>query len=398
VRHLALPDGSDVHFLRLSSTAALLERLRDAGHDRPLVALSQALAASPPAHTLRDVVLAVRERPEPILVFHGRVDEPGRARLGELAGLLDEAGTRLRLIDWPTVERQCLELAQRLVDRLGRGIVEDARFLATPRGGLIVGGLLAYALGVPRQRISAGRPHPSADEGLVIVVDDCVISGLRLRATLNATQAPSIAVASLYSHPELRTAVEREEPRVVACVAASNLHDHADRLLGEDAPAWRARWRARVPQRYHTGLMDLIVFPWSEPEVRLWNPVTNQVEANWWLAPPAVCLHHRARRAALPLQVADDQLGTVRLTPTVVPVSRPGRTVLVDAANGRSVTLRGTADELWQAWIRADDTETAAAGVARRYDVPNERVLADLDGLLGDLAARGMLAPGEATV
>lgn len=193
--------------------------------------------------------------------------------------------------------------------------------------------------------------------------------------------------------------MEREEPRVVACVAAANLHDHADQLLGEDAPAWRARWQARVPHRYHTALLlDLVVFPWSEPEVRLWNPVTNQVEANWWLGPPADCLQHRVQLAALPLQVADDLPGTDRLTPTIVPVSRPGRTVLVDAANGRSVMLRGTADELWQAWIRADDFETAAAGVARSYGVPIERVLADLDGLLGDLAARGMLAPGEGTV
>jgi hypothetical protein len=390
-------DGSEVYVLRLASLGVeLLERLRAAGNDRPLIALSQTLAASPPAHTFRDVVLSARERPEPILVFEGSVDEPGRARLAELAGLLNGAGSRLRLVDWPTVERQCIVLARRLVDRLGRPNLDDCWLLATPRGGLIVAGLLAYALSVSRERIIiAGPSDPRADEGLVIIVDDCMISGLRLRETLGSTEASSIVVASLYSHPELRTAVEREEPRVVACVAAANLHDHADQLLGEDGPAWRARWQARVPQSYHTALLDPVVFPWSEPDMRLWNPVTAQVEAHWWLAPPASCLHHRVQRAALPLQVADDQPGINRLALTVVPVSRPGRMVLVNAADGRSVTLRGMADELWHAWIRADDTEAAAAEVARSYDVPVERVLADLHRLLSDLASRGMLAPGE---
>jgi hypothetical protein len=369
----------------------LLGVLAAAGVSRPLAGLAEALARSDPAATMPDVVLAVRSAPRPLLVFAGSTDAAQRARLDVLPGLIDEAATRLRILSWPDVEAACATLADRLAAVLGDD-VDRAHVVGVPRGGTVVAGLVAYALGIPRERL-----HATADvggsAGPLVLVDDGAISGLRLREAVRSLDAERVVVGLLCAHPDLPASLQRAEPAVVACVTALDLADHGAAILGEEEAAWRARWTERVPQRLVTRLLDLVVYPWSEPDVRLWNAVSGAVEGSWGLAPPEVCLRTRRRAPAIEVQHADALPGVARLAAAVVPVRQADGLDLVDADGGPGATLRGTAAALLLAWLA--DGRSATAGVAARYGVAEARVAADLDGLLGDLRGRGLLAAAQ---
>lgn len=386
-------DGAAV--LRLAELGDGVQRVFSAyaaaGHRRPLIALAEVLATSPPARTMPDVVLGVRERPEPLLVFAGEIDEAARARLADLGGLLAEAATRLFILTWPDVEQACERLAEQLLHHLTAEDLSTCVIVGVPRGGLIVASLLAYTLGVPRDRVQPPSSVTTAAT-TTVVVDDCALSGLRLREFLTGTSAQRIAVATLCSHPDLRAAVQTED-RVITCVAGIDLRDHTSTLLGDDAAAWRARATERVPGRYHAALLDFPVFPWSEPQVRLYNEATGEVEPHWWLGPAGACLEHRTVAQAMAVQVADDRPGIERLRGSVVPVTRsPDEVVLIDAARNDAVTLAGVALDLWTVWM-ADGRKAAVAKIADEYGQPIARVAADLDDLLASLADRDLLAP-----
>lgn len=370
--------------VRLPSSDGVLEVLAAAGLERPLVGLASALAASPPAAAMHDVVLGVRERPEPTFVFAGAIDPAARARVADLSGLLDEAAARLRILSWSDVEVAITALARRVRQRLGADDLAAARIVGVPRGGWMVAGLVSYALEVP------GDSAVATTRGPLIVVDDCLLSGVRLRQFLGGSEAERIVVATLCSHPEACHAVEQEEDRVIACVAGLDLEDHTAALLGDGAASWRERWAQRVPERYHTAVLDLPVFPWSEPQIRLWNDVTGRVEPHWWLAPPELCLRNRVARPVLPVQVADDRPGLWRLASGVVPITHPDAVVLVDTTHGHSMRLTGAGVQVWQAWMI--DGDDAAAAIARRYARPVATVAADLDHMLTLLADRQMLS------
>lgn len=375
----------------LSDAQHVLTAFAAAGHARPLIGLAEVLAAGPPAKTMPAVVLGVRERPEPLLVFAGQMDAAVRARIADLGGLLAEAATRLRVFTWRDVEHACERLAEQLRELLTPDDLSTCVVVGIPRGGLIVASLLAYALGVPRGRV---QPSPPAPPAMTVLVDDCLLTGLRLRESLAATSAGPVVVATLCSHPDLRAALQTDD-RIAACVAGVDLQDHASTLLGDDAAAWREHGPERVPGRYHTALLDLPVFPWSEPQVHLPNEATGQVEAHWWLGPAASCFEHRMASPAMDIQVADEVPGIERLRTSVVPVTRsPEEVVLIDAARNDAVTLAGTSLDLWKAWM-ANGRDAAAKLVADDYAEPVERVIADLDGLLTSLANRGLLADVE---
>jgi hypothetical protein len=289
------------------------------------------------------------------------------------------------------------------VDRLGPDRLARARFRAVPRGGVIVLGQLAYLLGLrPAQLgVVAGegdeRDAADAEDGPLVLVDDCAISGLRLHELVRDLPDREIVVALLFAHPDLRAALGAAVPAVVACAAGADLHDHAPDRLGADHGAWRARWDARGHGLW-SGLPDYLCLPWNEPDQVVWDDRAQRPVATWRLAPPERCAKNRAvlgHRPAVTVHGAD--IGALTLAPGVLQADVGDAVLLVPGAAvgataGAVVRLEGVAADLWRAAAGDPDLRRAAAAVAADYDVDAARVTDDLATLLGDLTDRGLLA------
>ncbi|HEX6200804.1 MAG TPA: hypothetical protein VF150_11100, partial [Thermoanaerobaculia bacterium] len=174
----------------------------------------------------------------------GPLGETEQARLGALAALLDRLAGSARYVGYAQAERDCEALAAKLLARFSRAELQRFSYLPIPRGGLIVLGMLSYLLDLAPERLAVGRPP----DGPVVVIDDCALTGARLAATLRALPETEVVFAHLYSHPALRRAVVRREPRVVECLAARDLRDLAPESYPDpkDLGRWRRRWRRRL--------------------------------------------------------------------------------------------------------------------------------------------------------
>ena len=424
----------EAYLIRLDPGASLFRRLSSAGHPRPILGLAEALIRSSPARRLPGVVAVLREQPSPYLVFVGSMDSAVRARLDDLRGLIEEAGERVSVLGWADVEAASAQLARSVEDVLGPR-AGRAPIVPVPRGGLVVAGLLAYALGAPAARVGAevalfrGResapdtprkpplpktpgqpllpgvprrpPLSDASGQPLLLVDDVVLTGLRLREVLRSLpQDQRVVVAVLASHPRLRENVLSSEPQVEAFVSALDLEDHAPRLLGDRAQSWRDMWSERAPDRYHTALLDMVVFPWSEPPLRLWNEATGEMEEGWRITPPELCFRTRHTPPGIPLQRVDEGPGMERLGPDVIPVELTDRTLVLSvgdrgpAGDLPSFTLRGTARQIWHLWLEGG-RESAVEGMRARYpQVDRDRIVGDVDTLLAQLTEAGIARPG----
>ncbi len=110
--------------------------------------LARTLAASPLWRDLPGAVLIVRPPPQAALGVAGSF-EPGQEKLlRALGSQVAAALSSLRYVSYSRVEEDCWLLADRLVERLGREELSRYRFVALPRGGYVVLGMLSYALEV----------------------------------------------------------------------------------------------------------------------------------------------------------------------------------------------------------------------------------------------------------
>ncbi len=382
--------------------AALAETFGDAEEGDLLEGFAQALTAGPAWERIETAVLVVRTAPAPLLGFLGAFDEAEEARLRALQGQLRHTLRRLRYVCYAQAERDAEQLAQRLTRRFGREAVRRFRFAAIPRGGHLALGMLAYALGLDHAQLTP--PHPP--ETPLVVVDDCAISGARFGHFLSDLGERPVVFAPLYAHPDLRAAVE-EEPQVLACLSARDLRDHAPERLGDDYPDWKARWRERAPGGYWTGQPDHVVFPWNEPDIGVWNPVAEQVEHGWRVAPPAYCLKNRLTntnragpeappRVQVHVQVQPRASGLLRPADAVLFGMLEGDVLVADAEAGACFRLAGVAGAMWQALLAHPTRNEALAALLQTYDVDEATLRADLFAFADDLLTRGLLVRNAA--
>ena len=236
--------------------------------------------------------LVARPAPQPVLAVMGRLDEARLAWLRAQAAELGRSCALLRYVGYPQAETDCKRLADLLVKRFGRKELARFHFAGIPRGGLVVLGMLACALGLEARQLSP----PSAFSAPVVVVDDCALTGARFGRFLEkCRKGRRVIFAHLYSHPQLRRAIEAREQGVLACLSAHDLKDHGARTLGrKQYLAARRRLVARIGgPRYWVGMPDHICFPWGEPDRSFWNPVTRRMEDCWRIVPPERCLKNR---------------------------------------------------------------------------------------------------------
>jgi hypothetical protein len=356
----------------------------------PLLLLARALASS---HVWSDgppVSLVARPEPTPVLAAIGRFEAADEARLVALHRHLQTVLQRTIYLDHRRAEAACEALAEGLQSRYSRDDLARMRFVGIPRGGSIVLGMLAYALGLSRHQLEAAPTH----EDPLVIVDDCVLSGLRLSQFLEARPEGSVVVATLFSHPDLRAALLARSPHVRDVVSAFDLFDHAPAALGSEYDAWRARWQARSdPRTLWIGQPDHVCFPWGEPETSSWNPVTDREEIGWHVIPPELCLKHRhaARGSAIATHLQRTGEGAYGPTDRIVVGEIEGAVVIGDLEADTTYALEGISADMWRAVLTCRDLHAAAATLSATYDVDQETVRADVATFVEELVAAGIL-------
>ncbi|HKH43123.1 MAG TPA: PqqD family peptide modification chaperone [Thermoanaerobaculia bacterium] len=293
---------------------------------------------------------------------------------------------RLRYVGYRQAEEAVAELADRLRSGLGARELRSFSYVAIPRGGLIVLGMLASMLDVPRAQVAA----QAVSNGPLVVVDDCAQSGVRFGAFLASRPEPQVVFAHLFSHPDLRAAIEKREPRVVACIAARDLRDYPPETLTDGfAEAYR-RWVARLgPQRYWVGDCERLCFPWNEPEHVLRNLAAADLETAWKLVPPHYCF--KAGAAARPdIQVQPGGHGRLRPSPAVLFGRWNGDTVVARIDTGEVLRLPGSAGAMWWALVKTGDLTAAHRELIGRYRIDAETLRTDLAAFSADLLERGL--------
>lgn len=376
-----------------NQVAHLLAPLSD---DDPLLVVARTIATTGTWHPERPPSLVVRTGPKPLLVAVGRIAPRDEALLAALRWQLTTVLPRLRYLDHAAVTDACLRLADQLVDHLGPDL-DRATFAAIPRGGLIVLGQLAYALGLRHDQLALGAHDSASDTSRpLVVVDDCLLSGVRSQRFLDSVRAPRVVLAALASHPDLRRALMEQRSDVEQVLSPVDLCDHAPALYGDDYGPWRERWRQRSsPEAAWIGQPDHVCFPWHEPDVGVWDPDAGDVVRGWGMLPGALCLAQRRRAAehAIPWRVEALSEGhaTRRLPASVVHTTVDGTVIVGDVDRDVSVALEGAAATMWQALMAHEGEQRVLADLVETFDADPDTLLDDLRAFEAKLVAHGLL-------
>lgn len=360
-----------------------------------LLALGRALTASPRFRQMNDAILVVRTEAPMRLALLGRFSPAEVARVEVLPAILEKGLRRLRYVSYGDAERAARALAVQLVDSLGEETLSRCRFVALPRGGLFVLGMLSYLLDLRADQVGDSGDS-EFDEGFtdapLVLVDDCALTGLRFSEVLARIDAPSVVFAHLFSHPGLRDALNERERRVVGCYAGENLLDLADEMLVEDRETWEKRWQERSGGRaYWIGLPEHVCFPWNEPDITTWNAETEAEEAPWRIVPPQFCLKNRPVAPGPVLQEQRACQGWIRPAEATVFARFEDEVLAADVETGRAFSFPGIAGEIWMALVAGAGPESVVNGLAAEYDVEPARLRADVDSLVERAVGLGLL-------
>lgn len=354
-----------------------------------LLALAQAILNDSFWVEIPNVVFVARTVHQPVLAIVGSINPEMESVLAARVHGLYHACADLRYVDYDQAEQDCERLASQLIKQYGRDDLRHFHFAAIPRGGIIVLGILSYVLGLTHERLLS--PHPPHIP--LVVIDDCAFTGARFSSFLESCPGSEIIFAHLYSHPFLRAAIMKEEPRVIACLSAHDLTDHGPRRIGGTYPQKQEHWRESLGnRRYWVGQTDHICFPWKEPDRTIWNAETEQIETAWHILPPEFCLSNRSIDLAYPsLQVQPKGPGPLRPSSDVIFGQFQEQIVIGNLKTKASFGLSDAAAAMWQAILRFGNLEQAAAELATTYKVSQAVLQKDLHAFTEKLLARGLL-------
>lgn len=357
------------------------ESVVEGGPVDQLAGLGQALLASPGWPVSAGAIVC--EDPGPVLILAG---DFGSQKGDQLATLREQLGTtRIRYVEYVEVEA----IASSLAALLREALPDRAawHFAPVPRGGLIVLGVLSYLLELdPSHIVSADASVDS-----LVLVDDCALSGARMGTILAAARAPRIAIATLFSVPAVRDALLAKEPAVCDFVSAEDLVDTAPERQGAGYEKWLERWSERGAA-YWTGHTDHLVFPWSEPDVGLWNDSEDRLEQAWRLVPPDRCLKNRAGQVDLyPMRRFTRSPGSIRQVEGVVDLVLGERVIVVDLKDDRTLALAGSAASMWSALMATGDRDLAVRQLATEFDVDPTLLERDLTSFIRQMSDSGLI-------
>jgi hypothetical protein len=335
-------------------------------------------------------MLIVRGGASPGIAVVGELDPAAIARVEELFDQVEEATETVRYVSYAQAVLDVQVLAERLEQRFTRAALDEAIFRPVPRGGFIVLGMLSLAMGLRHEQLDS---PPDDDERLLVLVDDCALSGHRIHQTLRKTRAQRVALAFLYAPTELCRNIELREDRVQGCVAARRLRDIGPELFGTSYGAWVDRWTGRLGEdRYWIGRPEAVSFAWKDPDRSFVNRVTGQREAAWRvvpgnLAPPPA----RSSGNALRIQTQPKAKGPLQPPKDVFFAEIGGTMVIAHTDHAAAIELSDVAGAFWRAIIEGGSVSEAADRLHDDYDTDRARLETDLARFVDDLLERGLL-------
>ncbi len=303
-------------------------------------------------------------------------------------------------ISYPEAENFAEDLAEKLIRTYGRERLAQFEIRPVPRGGYIVCGLLLYALGKLTETGSRGG---EAVKRPILLVDDAVFSGFRIRQTVESIQKQEphreVHVAVLAAPESLcngKGGVHQSFP----ITAAMEYQDQAPEMYGETYAQWKSGWESKSGEKVlWTGHPKTIVFSWSEPESVFINSVTDEIELAFRLYPPQRCFRNRFEGEDRgTVQLHEDSPSGWTAAPEVV-AARIGENRIVVAdftENGEEqgrdcFLLEDTAADMWDILLRAESTVKAAEELAGLYDADPEEIRKDLEHFAASLKEQGLL-------
>jgi hypothetical protein len=323
----------------------------------------------------------------------GHFDAATEVKMEALRWQVDIALARLQYVSYAQAEQDCERLAVRLIERFGLDTLRRFRFAAIPRGGFIVLGMLAYILNLEQTQLE--QSYSMQPDVPLVVVDDCALSGARFGHYLRRCPERQVIFAHLYSHPDLRAAIEVREAQVRACLSAHDLYDYAPEHLGDQYSAWREAWLARLDDHgYWIGQPGHVCFAWNEPDIAIWNPITQRVERGWHVVPPEFCLKNRSTpdtTGPIRVQVQPEGKGPLKPSAQVLFGEFEALIVIGNVQTGQSFALEGVAADMWRAIVEYGDLEEVMTTLLRDYDVDKSTLQADLQAFIAELLEQGLL-------
>ena len=305
-------------------------------------------------------------------------------------GLLARLDGEPSLVTYRTAEAHTHELAAQLSANFSIEKLRQFNYVAIPRGGHFVLGMLSYILDLPQDALT----FPSQDAATpIVVVDDCALSGNRFGRFLEQHPHKQIIFAHLCSHPAVREAILTAEPRVISCLAAYDLRDLAETRFPN--PTDYADWQQRVTERatgrlYWLGLPEIVIFPWNEPDRPAWNAETKEVEDNWRLASPDRNLKNWGKLGVPP------RLGTkaaVRIPDHVAYTIQQDDVTLCNLEDEVVYGLSGPTADIWRGLAAYGDLSATRDYLLDLYEVDAKRLTADIQSLVETLFTKGLLEP-----
>ena len=389
---------------------------RITGKKTPSKALQRVAAALSADPRLERIRFVVRDTDEPALYAFGEPDTPATERLHHLSLQAHRVHRAARYVGYVEAERLTARLAAELIGRYGRDDVRSFAYQGIPRGGVIVLGMLSYALDLPPAALA-----PPADETApLVLVDDCVISGVRFRQQWDHIGSRRLILATLFAPDDFCSRIvsgadtSRKPARQFEHVSAVTLPDLAQELYGNAYGAWYSRWQERQEgQGLWIGQPEHLCFAWSEPESSFYNAATGELERGFSFVPAGRCLrarHQTTDRLSVPkfgrkkefgVQIQRDGTGPVRVPPWVVSARLDtDRTAVASFADGGGENARacflleGTAADMWRSLIDEGTIAGALHALQQLYAIDPVTLSADLTSFCTELLDRGLLSNG----
>jgi len=352
--------------------------------DHPLLLIARGIASSPLWSAMPEAEIRIRLSPPEISVF-GRFDTADLARLKALAWQTKHALHTLHYVNYTDLEDDCRLLVSKLNERVDRDQLKKYYFTCIPRGGLIVLGILSYLLRLERWQLD---PPPDSHAPLV-VVDDCALTGKRFAQILQKNQSDTIIFAPLYSSPELRSAIEAREHRVISCISARDLKS-CSYSTKEDQHAFQEIFGSYINNsNYWIGFTEYICFAWNEPDFFFSNPVTEKVEGNWTIFPHEMCLKNGPVR--IPVIVQKDITMEFYVADDVVTIHRDDCVMIDNLVTHDRFLVKGIAAEMWNDLMEYGTQEAILTKFLNEYDIDQISLKRDISNFIQNLLSRGIL-------